>query len=269
VLDEIFMRALRRICLLPAVLLFAIPAVSQTDQNPKTAISSLVSDVSVGERSSAAEIGHLDSGPEYLGNQLMEQRQYQAALEAYHQVPARSAKLWSRMGVAYQLLLDFNDAARCYAESVQLDPGNALYYNDLATAYDQLGDHRRAEDLYRMAIRLDPHSAIYLKNLGTNLLAQHEFDRGSEAYHAALAIDPHILDFRNSPTMALPRKDNAETNYVKARSCAQAGLIDCTVVYLRKALDEGSATPKRIIADDRFQAVLSVPQVQQLLIEQR
>jgi Asp-tRNA(Asn)/Glu-tRNA(Gln) amidotransferase A subunit family amidase len=153
--------------------------------------------------------------------------------------------------------------------ALMLDPHDARFYNDLATAYDQLEDHRQAEQLYREAIRLDPHSAIYLKNLGTNLMAQQKFAKGSEAYRQALSIDPHILDFRNTPTMALPRKDNAETNYARARSCAQDGLVDCTVVYLRKALDEGSATPRRIASDARFQAVLNTPEVQLLLTEQR
>jgi tetratricopeptide (TPR) repeat protein len=211
----------------------------------------------------------LEPDLEQLGNQLMEERSYQAALEAYQRVPARSARLWSRMGIAYQLLSDFNDAVRCYKESVKLDPHNGRFYNNLATAYDQLEEHREAERNYREAIRLDPHSAVYLKNLGTNLLAQHEFAKGSEAYRQALAIDPHILDLRDNPSMALPRKDNAESNYVRASSCARASLIDCTVVYLRKALDEGSATPKKIGSDSRFQAVFNTPEVRGLLTEQR
>ncbi len=171
--------------------------------------------------------------------------------------------------MAYQLLLDFNDAARCYKESIKLDPHNARIYNNLATALDQLEDHRQAERLYREAIRLDPHSAVYFKNLGTNLLAQQQFEMGSEAYRRALSLDPHILDFRDTPSMALPRRENAVTNYVRARSCAQAGLIDCTVVYIGKAVNEGSATPKKIASDSRFQAVLNTPEMQRLLTEQR
>ena len=67
---------------------------------------------------------------EQLGNQLMKQHRYQAALEAYQRVPVRSAKLWSSMGIAYQLLSDFNDSVRCYKESgSELDPQNALFGN--------------------------------------------------------------------------------------------------------------------------------------------
>ena len=263
------MHALRWICLSPVVLILALPAKSQTGLTPGAALDSFDSNASASVPADTSRDIRFEPNSEQLGNQLLQQGSYQAALDAYQLAPVRSAKLWSKMGIAYQRLLDFDDAVRCFRESVRLDPHNALFYNDLATAYDQLEDHRQAEQLYREAIRLDPYSAIYLKNLGTNLMAQHKFAKGSEAYRQALSIDPHILDFRNTPTMALPRKDNAEANYARARSCAQDGLVDCTVVYLRKALDEGSATPRRIASDARFQAVLNTPEVQLLLTEQR
>ncbi len=199
----------------------------------------------------------------------MIQHRYQAAIEAYQKIDAPSAKVWSTMGYAYQLLSDLNDAVRCYKQSIRIDPRDARIINNLATAYDQLGDHHRAERLYREAIDLGPGSAVYLKNLGTNLLAQHEVQKGSEAYRQALAIDPHVLDAKSALALALPLKDNAEANYAKARTCAQAGLIDCTVDYLRKALDEGSATPARITSDIQFASVRDNPEVQHLLTEQR
>lgn len=263
------MKFSRAMCLVPVVLLLALPVASQTLVTPNAALGSFDPDTSAAAAAGAPEAARLDPDPERVGNQFFVQRLYQNALDAYKRVPVRSARLWSRMGLAYQQLLDFNNAARCYKESIKLDPQNGRFYNNLATAYDQLDDHRQAERLYREAIRLDPHSAVYFKNLGTNLLAQHQFEKGSEAYQQALSIDPKILDFRNAPSMALPRKDNAETNFVKARTCAQAGLVDCTVVYLRKAFDEGSATPPKIASDSRFQAVLNTPEVQQLLTEQR
>lgn len=41
---------------------------------------------------------------ERVGNQFMAQGRYQAALEVYSGVPPPTAKLWTRMGVAYQFL---------------------------------------------------------------------------------------------------------------------------------------------------------------------
>jgi tetratricopeptide (TPR) repeat protein len=202
---------------------------------------------------------------EKTGDWLMAQHRYQAALETYQRALTPSAKLWSRIGIAYQSLLDPDDAIRCYKESLKLEPDNPRVLNDMATAYDQLDDHRQAERLYRKAIRLTPDSATYLKNLGTNLLAQHKSEQGSEAYGDALTLDPHIFANHSNPLMALPAADNAETNYARARSCAQAGQKDCVLAYLTKALNEGSATPERIAGDGQFNAFRSDPEVQELL----
>jgi tetratricopeptide (TPR) repeat protein len=208
-------------------------------------------------------LGILDA--EQSGDRLMAQHRYQAALETYRSVDTPSAKLWNRMGVAYQLLFALDDSIRCYKKSLQLDSNNPLVLNNLATAYDQMGDHRQAEALYRKAISVAPNSATYLKNLGTNLLAQHEYEGGSDAYRQALALDPHILDNHDNPSMVLPHSDNAETNYARARSCAQADQKECALVYLRKALDEGPSTAKRVSSDPQFKSLINDPAIKELL----
>jgi tetratricopeptide (TPR) repeat protein len=213
---------------------------------------------------------HLNlAAAEITGDSLMASHRYQAALELYQRVETPTAKLWSRMGIAYQNLLDIDDAVRCYRKSLDLDPNNPRVLNDLATAFDQFQDHRRAEELYRKAIRLDPKSAIYWKNLGTNLLAQHYSSEGAEVYEQALALDPHIFDDHGNPSMMLPVADNAETNYARASSCAKAGLKSCAIAYLSKAMNEGSATPKRVAADAQFDAMRNDPALQQLLFRNR
>ncbi|HEX4758470.1 MAG TPA: tetratricopeptide repeat protein [Terracidiphilus sp.] len=206
---------------------------------------------------------------EQLGDQFMVQHRFQAALEIYSGVPSPSPKLWARMGVAYQMLFSFDRAVQCYKQALKLEPNNPRDMNDLATVLDQQGKHREAEQFYRKAIILAPDSAIYLKNLGTNLLAQHESQKGSEAYKKALTLDPNVLDNYSNPVMILPRAENAETNYARARSCAEAGLTECAVTYLRKALQEGSATRKRVAADREFEAMLDDPALQQLLSDQK
>jgi len=206
---------------------------------------------------------------ERVGDLFMAQGRYQAALEVYSGVPSPSAKLWARMGNAYQFLFSFDGAVHCYRQALKLEPNNARTLNNLATVLDQQGKHRDAERLYRKAINLAPDSAIYIKNLATNLLAQHEFQKGSEEYMKALALDPHVLDSQSNPAMILPKAENAETNYARARSCAEAGATECAVAYLRKALQEDSATRRRVAKDREFEAVLNDPALKQLLSEQK
>lgn len=259
----------RWICIGVLALVGSISVLSQEalNQNLETALS-------VSPDSSVPAVTPQPTHPgivevEKTGDWLMVQHRYQAALETYQSALTPSAKLWSRIGIAYQSLLDPSDAVRCYKQSLNLEPENPKVLNDMATAYDQLGDHRRAERFYRKAIQLAPNSAIYFKNLGTNLLAQHKFNRGSEAYAHALLLDPTIFDRSNNPLMVLPAGDNAETNYARARSCAQAGQKDCALAYLTKALNEGAASPQRIAADGQFSAMRNDPALQRLLAESR
>ena len=254
--------------LLPALaLLVAPPVASQNQLTPNPANRTNQPAISASAPAGVRPISLLAA--EQLGDQFMAQRRYQAALEVYSRVRSPSAKLWVRMGIAYQLLFGLDSAVRCYKEAIKLEPDNPRDLNDLATALDQLGEHGQAELLYRKAISLAPDSAIYRKNLGTNLLAQSEFQEGSEVYRQALALDQHVLDNHSDPAMILPPAENAETNYARARSCAQAGITDCALAYLRKALQEGSATSGRVAADNAFEFLRNNPALLQLVSEQK
>jgi tetratricopeptide (TPR) repeat protein len=208
--------------------------------------------------------------PEELGNSLMAHQRYQAAIDAYRSVPKKSADLWNKMGIAYQLMLNLNDATRCYKESLKMDSGSAKVYNNLGTVYDSLMQYRAAERMYRKALKLDPHSAVFHKNLGTAMLAQHQYKKGSQEYQAALAIDPHIFEAGSSPRVENPAtlKERGAMNYFKAIGCARIGLNSQAIEYLRLALNEGFTNPKKVVADSQFAGLRGIPAFQQLLAEQ-
>lgn len=262
------MRSLNSAIYRLAVALFvALPIASQAQFTPNPSTKHTLPPNRESALAEAPSISLLMA--ERTGDQLMAQGRYQAALDVYSAVPSPSAKLWARMGISYQFLFSFDGAVRCYKQALRLDPNNPRTINNLATVLDQQGKHQEAERLYRKAIELAPDSATYVKNLGTNLFAQHEFQRGSEEYRKALSLDPHVMDDHKNPAMILPKPENGESNYARARSCAEAGAIECAVTYLRKALQEGSATRSRIATDKEFEAVLTDPAVQQLLSEQK
>jgi len=248
-------------------LLVALPVASQAQFTPNTKSGANQFAGSSPETVKALSMPLLVA--ERLGDQYMSQRRFHAALEAYAAVPSPTAKLWARMGVAYQMLFSFDSAVHCYKQALKLEPDNPRNMNNLATVFDQQGKHREAEQLYRKAIALTPDSPIYLKNLGTNLVAQHDPQKGSAEYQKALALDPHVLDNHSDPAMILPKAENADTNYARARSCAAAGATECAISYLRKALLEGSATRNKVAADRGFDAMLNDPALQQLLSEQK
>ena len=60
--------------------------------------------------------------PEEIGDSLQAHQRYQAAIAAYAQDPNPSAHLWNKMGIAYQLMFNLKDAARCYKASLTISP---------------------------------------------------------------------------------------------------------------------------------------------------
>ena len=135
--------------------------------------------------------------PEDVGDSFMGHQRYQAAIEAYKKAPPDSYVVWNKMGIAYQMMLNMQDAVRCYQKSLKFNPRNSNVLNNLGTVYDSLKQYGMAERMYRKALKVDPRSAVILKNLGTAQMARHKYDKGWESYQAALAIDPHIFDKDN------------------------------------------------------------------------
>jgi len=208
---------------------------------------------------------------EEQGDLLMAQQRYQAAIEAYKKVEIRSADVWNKMGIGYQLMFNLEEASHCYQASLRMEPKNARVMNNLGTIFDSEKEFGNAERMYHKALRLEPKSALIYKNLGTNLLAQHRYKKGWEAYKTALEIDPNIFKNSASPRVQNPAsvEERGAMNYYMAKGCVRAGMNDCAIDYLRLALNEGFTNPKKIEADGEFAGLKSEPAFRQLLAEQR
>ncbi|HEY9714578.1 MAG TPA: tetratricopeptide repeat protein [Chroococcales cyanobacterium] len=206
---------------------------------------------------------------EELGDTLSVHRRYQAAIEEYSKAPM-SAAVWNKMGIAYQMMFNSKDATRCYRESLKLDSRNPQVLNNLATVYDSLKDYHNAEKTYRKALKIEPNSPLILKNLGTNLLAQHKYSRGWEEYQKAMALDPQIFQDKSSPQVQNPSTvaERGAMNYYMAAGCARMGQVDCTLQYLRMALNEGFTSPKKVASDMAFANLRDNPDFKEMLAAQ-
>jgi Tfp pilus assembly protein PilF len=204
---------------------------------------------------------------EQLADALMMHQRYQAAIEAYKKAPSDSPSVWNKMGIAYQLMFNLDDAARCYQASLKIDPRNATVLNNLGTVFDSLKEYGAAERMYRRALQVDPNSALVEKNLGTSLLAQHKYKKGWEVYKAALALDPNIFKHNSGVTVDHPGsiQERGAMNYYLAKGCVRAGMNSEAIDYLRMAVNEGFTNSKKIAADGEFAALRGIPAFQQLL----
>ena len=197
-------------------------------------------------------------------------QRYREAISEYAKAPQMSAAIWNKMGIAYQMMFDTKDAGRCYRESLKLEPNNSEVLNNLGTLYASLKEYGQADRMYHKALKIDPQSAITFKNLGTNLLAERKYAKGYEAYKQEIAIDPEIFTEHTGPTVENPSnvQERGAMNYYMALGCANAGYTDCALEYLRKALDEGFVTRKKIASGAEFANLRSNAAFQQLIAEQ-
>ena len=208
--------------------------------------------------------------PEQLGDSLTARLRYQAAIEAYKRVPSESADVWNKMGIAYQMMFNLQNAERCYKKSLKLDSKNAAVLNNLGTVYDSMKNFSSAERMYRKALKVDAQSALIHKNLGTDLMAQHRYKQGWADYQAALALDPEIFQDKSSLHVDNPAsaEDRGAMNYYMARGCVRAGQNDRAIEYLRMALNEGFTSPKKLVADSDFASLHGSPAFEQMLAAQ-
>jgi len=63
---------------------------------------------------------------EDVGDSMMEQQRYQAAIEAYKKAP-RSPDVWNKEGIAYQLMFNSIDATHCYEASLKMNAKNGIH----------------------------------------------------------------------------------------------------------------------------------------------
>lgn len=218
----------------------------------------------------AVSVPNPNATPEQIADSLMAHQRYQAAIEQYKKAPP-SAEAWNKMGVAYQLMFNLDDAARCYVQALKLNPKNAVVMNNLGTVYVTLKQYSKAEKAYRKALKVDPKSALVHKNLGTALLAEHKYEKGWKEYQDALADDPDIFKNTNTVRVENPAsvQDRGAMNYYMAKGCVRAGQTERAIEYLRMAINEGFTTPKKIAADQEFAGLRGVPAFEEMIAAQR
>jgi tetratricopeptide (TPR) repeat protein len=200
----------------------------------------------------------------------MIRQRYEAAIASYQKADPVTADVWNKLGIANQLMFNQQEAYRCYQEAIRLNPKNPNTLNNLGTLYDSMKRFRDAEKMFKGATEIDPHFALAYKNLGTSLVSQHEYDRGWAAYQKAMALDPKI--FRNQASLRVENpgtpQDRGAMNYFMAKGCVRAGMSDCAIDHLRRALNEGFTNVKKIGADNEFAGLRGLPAFDQLLASQ-
>ncbi len=216
--------------------------------------------------SSAADLEH-------QGDLLRAQKRYLDAVDYYQaaldqqQTPLR----YNKLGMAYLFLQQESHAKKAFNHALKLDKNCAEAWNNRGFVEQVRRNYGRAAKYYEHALALKPGSPTFHYNLASVYFARHKYQEAATEYRAAYMIDPDIFD-RVSRMGILAQtsspEDRAAFSFMVARMYAQAGDVDRSLEYLRKAMEEGFKNIKRVYTDSEF-ATLRTDKRFTELMEQR
>src|SRR5215472_18113822 len=201
-----------------------------------------------------------DGTPQELerqGDQLRSQKRYLDAIDYYNAAIAKqpTALLWNKKGIALLFVQHNKDAQKCFEQALHVDKYSAEALNNLGFVAQMQKRYNKAIKYYQKALDIRPESPTFHYNMGAAYFAKHEFDKAVQEYQTAFKIDPDIFQ-RVSRTGVMAQttspEDRAAFSFMVAKMYAQAGDLDRSLEYLRKAMEEGYKNIDKVYTDSEF-----------------
>lgn len=123
-------------------------------------------------------------------------------------------------GNAYLDAGQFAEAARDYKSALELDPGSAVYHNNLGIALRYMERFNDAIAAYDRAIDIDPEYRDAYTNRGVALADRGDLEQAVGDFSRAIVIDPEFwfaISQRGLALWALGRREEAEADYTRVR----------------------------------------------------
>ena len=200
--------------------------------------------------SSAADLEH-------QGDLLRGQKRYFDAIDYYHAALAQDATAirYNKLGMAYLFLQRNRDAQKAFEHALKLNKDCAEAWNNRGFVEQMKRNYGKASKYYEQALALRPDAATFHYNLASVYFARHKYQEAAQEYRAAYMIDPDIFN-RVSRMGVLAQtsspEDRAAFSFMVARMYAEAGDVDHSLEYLRKAMEEGYRDIKKVYTESDF-----------------
>jgi tetratricopeptide (TPR) repeat protein len=209
---------------------------------------------------------------EQMGDLYMVRKQYREAAtifkrlsDAAPQNPVYLNKLGITMHQQEALAL----ALKYYERAVKADPLYADAQNNIGTVWYQRKKYNKAIRAYQKAINIRRDMPVLYSNLAYAYFEDKKYEQSIASFRQALAIDPHYFEEHGSRTGSVLQdrtvNDRGRFYFLLAKSFAEAGNVERSLVYLRKAKDEGYKALEAARQDPAFSAMMKDPEVQEAL----
>jgi len=208
---------------------------------------------------------------EQRGDELRAEKSYLDALDYYRAAMAKDqsdAGLWNKSAITELFLQRFKDARKELEHATHLDPEFADAFNNLGVVFYLEKKYANAIKWYDKAIKIRPDSASYYSNLGAAYFSKKDFQKATFAYNRAVQLDPAV--FENSSHVGIAAQmsspeDRAHFEYVLAKLFAKQGDSDRSLLYLKRALEEGYKGIDNVYKDPEFERLRSDVRFTQLM----
>jgi len=200
------------------------------------------------------------------------QKRYLDSIDFYNVALKKqpSALLWNKEGMAYLLLQRSDKAAKCFDHAIKLDKNAPEGYNNRGYMEQMHQKYDRAIKDYAKAIKLRPDDAVFYYNMGTSYFCKHDYRDAALQYKTAFTLDPDIF-IRVSRIGVMAQtttpEDRAAFSFMVAKMYAQAGDIEHSLEYLRKAMEDGYKNIKNVYTDREFATLRTDKRFEELMAQ--
>jgi tetratricopeptide (TPR) repeat protein len=257
----------------PAALILvslSIPSAGQTTDDTSPAsnyVAPIQTPVQVSAQSAAQKLT-----PEELADILMARKEYREAAFSYKKLAdqnPRNSVYWNKLGIALHQQAELSGALKSYQQAVKVNPHYADAQNNIGTIWYQRKKFGKAVRAYERAIKLRSDMAVLYSNLGYAYFGEKKYELSIASFRHALAIDPQLFEHASSRGGSVLQdrsvSDRGRFYFLLAKSFAEAGNFDRSLIYLRKAKEEGYASMNELRTDPSFSAMLNLPETQEIL----
>ena len=204
---------------------------------------------------------------------FMAKKQYAEAAQVYSKLSQESPKdpaYLNYLGIALLQEGKLDEARKYFDRATKVNRRFSDAYNNLGATYYAEKNYKKAVSQYQRSLSLKPDVASVYTNIGYAYFAEKQLPKAMEAFHRALEIDPHVFEETGRAGSILSYRSVADRglfNFMLAKDYAQSGDAPNTILYLRRAHDEGYKEVAKARTDPAFAKVIADPDVKALLDE--
>jgi tetratricopeptide (TPR) repeat protein len=259
----------------PAALILvslSIPSAGQTTDDTAVSSNYVARIQSPAQMSAPSLPGQKQLTQEELADILMARKEYREAAFSYKRLADQdptNAVFWNKLGIALHQQSELAGALKYYQQAVKVNPHYADAQNNIGTIWYQRKKFGKAVRAYERAIKLRSDMAVLYSNLGYAYFGEKKYEQSIASFRQALALDPQLFEHASSRGGSVLQdrsvSDRGRFYFLLAKSFAEAGNFDRSLLYLRKAKEEGYASMSDLKTDPSFSAMLKLPETQEIL----